>query len=863
MRKKGDGASTIRGQLNRIVLVPSLCFLALWLVVAAVGTVQAVQLMGAVNQARDGAEVFSRAAEELRMERRQALVQLGAVESGDQDTVDTAALEESRTATDGALEEAVGASAELGSGWDGEVDRIAADLQEAPDSVAELRRGVDEAIPDREHVLLEYGEVLDLLQETVTALVHTTDGGENLSDAVLASDLMNARSEYSEADALLAGVIAAGGMNHQESAHFTYLTASYRDTLEEAGPSLHTEVRNRYEEMVDGRAWGRAEELSRDVVTRPLLVESETGAVTTTGEPVLEPNTGIDVSTADWEGSSAPALEELDALAAAQTGRTIDLAWSAALLRVSLGMAAGAAVLAAGVVAIAVVGRSSRRLTGRLARLRGQILDRDDDLPEIIDRAQRGDRVEVQDELPPLDECGEDEIGQVAEAFDSAQLAAVEAAVRQAEIRRGANRAFLGVAFRNQALVQRQLRLLDEIEHDEQDPRALQRLFQLDHLATRGRRYADNLIILGGGQANRRRSRPRPLVDVLRAAIAETEDYGRVRLTSAPRILMHGQVVADVVHLLAELVENATQFSPADSPVDVSCSPVVGGLVVEVEDRGLGMSEQGYARAERTLARPPEFDVLAMPDDPRLGLFVVSRLAERHGIQVWLRPSPYGGTRATALIPESVLEPAESPTPVSGTPVTPPGGQWKELDTPAPSGEQNALPRRSPRVPAGLGSPEAVRNPAGTGPQQPLPAHTQNTPDPRPDQGPGRPPASGQGPPPLPARNPRAQRPAPSPAPPPVQPPTGPPAERSTTPPGGHPVTPPTGQPTADWNSGPLPGVPHWNDPSQPAGPLEPMDPATPRDGFGVQDPQHPRDPRPSSGPQPTVPGHQGDRRER
>ncbi|WP_017614422.1 sensor histidine kinase, partial [Nocardiopsis salina] len=762
MRKNGDGASTIRGQLNRIVLVPSLCFLALWLVVAAVGTVQAVQHMGAVNQARDGAEVFSGAAEELRMERRQALIQLGAVEAGDQDAVDTTALEQGRTATDGALEEAVNASAELGSGPDGEVERIAGDLQEAPDGVAELRRGVDEAIPDRERVLLEYGEVLDLLQETVTALVHTTDGGENLSDAVLASDLMHARSEYSEADALLAGVIAAGGMNHQESAHFTYLTASYRDNLEEAGPSLHSDVRTRYEAMVDGRVWGQAEELSRDVVTRPLLVESEAGAVTTTGEPVLEPNVGIDVSAAEWEGSSAPALEELDALAAAQTERTIDLAWSAALLRVSLGVAAGAAVLAAGVVAIAVVGRSSRRLTGRLARLRGQILDRDDDLPEIIDRAQRGDRVEVQDELPPLDECGEDEIGQVAEAFDSAQLAAVEAAVRQAEIRRGANRAFLGVAFRNQALVQRQLRLLDEIEHDEQDPRALHRLFQLDHLATRGRRYADNLIILGGGRANRRRSRPRPLVDVLRAAIAETEDYGRVRLTSAPRILMHGQVVADIVHLLAELVENATQFSPADSPVDVSCSPVVGGLVVEVEDRGLGMSEQGYARAERTLARPPEFDVLAMPDDPRLGLFVVSRLAERHGIQVWLRPSPYGGTRATMLVPESVLEPAESQTPVNGTPVTPPpGGRWKELDTPAPGGEQSGFPRRSPRVPAGLGSPEAVRNPAGTGPQQPLPAHAQNTPDPRPEQGQSRPPASGQDPPPLPVRNPHAQRPAP------------------------------------------------------------------------------------------------------
>ncbi|WP_017609654.1 sensor histidine kinase [Nocardiopsis xinjiangensis] len=874
MRKKGDVAPTIRGQLNRIVLIPSLCFLALWLVVATVGTVQAVQLMGAVNQAKDGAEIFAGAAEELRAERRQALVQLGSVESGDRAAVETASLEEGRESTDEALEEAVAAAADLGAGWDGEVDRIVTDLQEAPAGVAELRRGIDEAIPNRERVLLEYGEILDLLQETVTALVHATDGGENLSDAVLASDLMSARSEYSEADALLAGVIAAGGMNHQESAHFTYLTASYRDTLEAAGDSLHSDIRSQHEEMIRDQDWGRAEELSRDVVTRPLLIE--TGAVTATGEPVLEPNTGVDVSADDWEGSSFPALGELDALALAQTERTVDLAWSAALLRVSLGVAAAGAVLVAGMVAIAVVGRSSRRLTGRLARLRGQILDRDDDLPEIIDRAQRGERVEVQDELPPLDECGEDEVGQVAEAFDSAQLAAVEAAVRQAEIRRGANRAFLGVAFRNQALVQRQLRLLDEIEHDEQDPDALHRLFQLDHLATRGRRYADNLIILGGGQANRRRSKHRPLVDVLRAAIAETEDFGRVRLTSAPRILMHGQAVADVVHLLAELVENATQFSPAESHVDVSCSPVVGGLVVEVEDRGLGMSEQGYAKAEHTLSRPPEFDVMALPEDPRLGLFVVSCLAERHGVQVWLRPSPYGGTRATTLIPESVLEPPETPIPgieASGTPN--PDGRRQELDTPAPSGSQRPLPQRTPRVPAGLGSPEAVRNPAGTGPQRPLPGDAQDTPVPREHPEPHGAPAPDGGRPPLPVRTPRSRQPVAPPARPSgtpttgrhATPPTGqpatPPPERTGTPPTSRPEEPAAAQPGGDRDSGPLPGVPYWNDPSHISGPLEPMDPPTPGEGFQAQEPNPaPGDP-PYDGSPSTVPGHQGGHRER
>ncbi|MFI6579012.1 nitrate- and nitrite sensing domain-containing protein [Nocardiopsis sp. NPDC050513] len=670
MRRTRDRAPTIRAQLTRIVLIPSLCFLALWLVVAAVGTVRAVQLTGAVSQARDGARAYAEAANELRAERRLSVVHLGLRERGVADDQLHAALDGQRARTDSALAEAVGTAARTRTTGDAAVDRGAAAVEETPASVAELRTDIDERATGRDEALMRYGDVLDAVQDATIALIHSTDGGENLTDAVLTQELLGARSDFARADALLAGVIAAGEMSYEETAHFTYLTAAYRDALESAGPAMHPTVRARYEDMLDLDSWGRAERLSRGVVTRPPIAEA--GAEE--GEPAVGPasaawNTDIEVTGIEWDGSSAAAALVLDGLARAQTERTVDLAWSAALLRVSLGVAAAVAALGMGVAAIAVVGRSSRRLTDRLARLREQILDRDEDLPDILERAQRGQRVDVHEELPLLDECGDDEIGQVAEALDSAQVAAVEAAVRQAEIRRGANRAFLGVAFRNQTLVQRQLRLLDEIEYHEQDPEALRRLFRLDHLATRARRYADNLIILGGGQSARRWRHPRPLVDVLRAAIAETEDFERVRLTSAPRALMQGQVVEDVVHLLAELIENATQFSPAGTPVDVSCTPVVDGLMVEVEDRGLGMSEHGYAAAERTLSQPPEFDVMAMPEDPRLGLFVVARLAGRHGVRVWLRPSPYGGTRATTLIPDTLLEPSENTVPEPAPPV--------------------------------------------------------------------------------------------------------------------------------------------------------------------------------------------------
>ncbi|WP_047871865.1 nitrate- and nitrite sensing domain-containing protein [Nocardiopsis sp. RV163] len=732
MRRIRDNAPTIRRQLTRIVLIPSLCFLALWLVVAAIGTIRAVQFMGAVVQAREGIQVFSTAAEEVKAERRLSLVHLGRFEStGARDVGAATALDEQREHTDTAMAEAVAFAERLRGTRDDEVERSATDLVDSAGILDEVRADVDAHGAGQEETILRYGEALAGTTGAITALVHTTDGGENLTDAVLTSELMSASFAYSTADALLAGAIARGEMSYEETAHFTYLTASYRDTLESASTATHTSVAARYEEMVSLPAWSRAEELSRRVVTRQPLAEPNEPAgpdESVQGAAGSGWNADVDIRAQAWDDSSAEAALALQDLAGVQARRTIDLAWSAALLRVFLGVAAAALTLAGGAVAIAVVGRSSRRLTDRLTHLREQILDRDGDLPDIVDRAQRGEKVDVQKELPPLDEWGDDEIGQVAEAFDAAQLTAVESAVLQAEIRRGANRAFLGIAFRNQALVQRQLRLLDEIEYHEQDPEALRRLFRLDHLATRARRYSDNLIILGGGQSARRWRQPRPLVDVLRAAIAETEDFERVRLTSAPRVLMHGQVVADVVHLLAELVENATQFSPAGTPVDVGCTPAAEGLVVEIEDRGLGMSERGYAEAERTLTQPPEFDVMALPEDPRLGLFVVSRLAGRHGVRVWLRPSPYGGTRATVLIPASLLEPVDNLLTVGGTPTGRPAANGREARVPAGWGAPPARAALTTRGHGAGGADGAVHG--RTGERAPVPSSAQSGPQP-------------------------------------------------------------------------------------------------------------------------------------
>ncbi|MGH3244136.1 MAG: ATP-binding protein, partial [Spirillospora sp.] len=320
-----------------------------------------------------------------------------------------------------------------------------------------------------------------------------------------------------------------------------------------------------------------------------------------------------------------------------------------------LGLAGGLGLLA--IVASAFIAvRVSRRLLRECRTLAAGVVDFTlERLPRLAEEVRAGRPAEPEPE-PDVD-YRIDEIRQIAESFDRARDAVLAAAEGEVAARRGISEVFVNLARRNQALLHRQLGLLDTMERRTEDPSELSDLFRLDHLATRMRRHAEGLVILGGKTAGRGWRRPVPLVDVVRGAVAEVEDYPRVRVQPLPRIAVLGSAVADVIHLLAEVVENATTFSPPQSPVRVGGQPVANGFAIEVEDRGLGMTEEALRAANERLAKPPEFDP---SDSAQLGLFVVARLAERHGITVTLRPSPYGGTTAVALIPSSlVVENAE------------------------------------------------------------------------------------------------------------------------------------------------------------------------------------------------------------
>ncbi|MGD0701825.1 MAG: nitrate- and nitrite sensing domain-containing protein [Trebonia sp.] len=299
----------------------------------------------------------------------------------------------------------------------------------------------------------------------------------------------------------------------------------------------------------------------------------------------------------------------------------------------------------------------ARSMIRPLRKLRADALEvAGSKLPEMVRRLSQSEGGDASAEIEPIGVNSTDEIGEVARAFDQVHREAVRLAADEALLRGNLNAMFVNLSRRSQSLIERQLSLIDNLEQTEQDSDRLSSLFRLDHLATRMRRNSENLLVLAGHEAaSRRWSQPVPLVDVLRAAISEIEQYERVVLNVQPGIQVIGQAVNDVVHLVAEIVENATTFSPEDTQVYVTGQPLTsGGVLLDITDNGVGISEQEMAHANWRLDNPPVVDVAV---SRRMGLFVVGRLAARHGVRVRLRHAQSGGLTALIWLPESVASP--------------------------------------------------------------------------------------------------------------------------------------------------------------------------------------------------------------
>ncbi|MFF1377992.1 nitrate- and nitrite sensing domain-containing protein [Streptomyces sp. NPDC058308] len=326
-------------------------------------------------------------------------------------------------------------------------------------------------------------------------------------------------------------------------------------------------------------------------------------------------------------------------------------------------------VLGVSLVGAFVVARSMIRSLRRLQDTATKVAQ--DRLPELVKQLSESDPQDVDTSVESVGVHSRDEIGQVAAAFDDVHREAVRLAAEQALLRGNVNAMFTNLSRRSQGLIQRQLSLISELESREADPDQLSSLFKLDHLATRMRRNGENLLVLAGEEPGRRWTRPVPLVDVLRAAASEVEQYERIELSSVPATEVAGRVVNDLVHLLAELLENATSFSSPQTKVKVTGHALPDGRVlIEIHDTGIGLSPEDLAAINERLASPPTVDVSV---SRRMGLFVVGRLSQRHGIRIQLRPSDSGGTTALVMLPVDVAQGGKKVPGKPGAP-TPTGG---------------------------------------------------------------------------------------------------------------------------------------------------------------------------------------------
>ncbi len=314
----------------------------------------------------------------------------------------------------------------------------------------------------------------------------------------------------------------------------------------------------------------------------------------------------------------------------------------------------GAAVVVALLAAFILAGMVARQMSRAMRQLRNAAFGiAEQRLPMLVDQLSRTDPGRVDTRVQPIPITTTDEIGEVARAFDQVHREAVRLAAEQALLRGNINAIFTNLSRRNQSLIEGQLTLITDLENNEADPDQLENLFRLDHLATRMRRNGENLLVLAGEEPGRRWDQPVPLVDVLRAASSEVEQYERIELSGVPEAEIHGRAVTDLVHLLAELLENATTFSSPQTKVRVTATRLPDGRVmIEIHDKGIGLTAEDFADINHKLANPPTVDVAI---SQRMGLFVVGRLSDRHGIRVQLRPSgEQAGTTSLVMLPDAI-----------------------------------------------------------------------------------------------------------------------------------------------------------------------------------------------------------------
>ncbi|HZX37728.1 MAG TPA: nitrate- and nitrite sensing domain-containing protein, partial [Streptomyces sp.] len=628
MRFRGK---SIRRKIVALLLVPLVSLTALWGFATVLTGREADQLLDVSSVVENVGYPVADTVNVIQKERRQTLIYLADRRASEA----LPTLRRQRRATDEAVAkikanmEKSGVLDDMRPDTEGKLNS----LLEALDGLGALRRSVETGTVSRNQALEFYNRVVDPCHSFLLTL-HAFNDVEMERQGRALVGLVRATEMLSREDALIASSLTTRKITADEIRALSDFVANrelYYETNLEVLPAKEREVYEQY--------W-------RSPKTAPLRDAEErlitAGPVDKTGAS----------EAARWQAAATPVLDDLAREAKEAGVRYQDRVEPAAYSVFVKAGVAGVLGFLALLVSVIVSVRIGRDLVRDISRLRKEAHEVSGvRLPSVMRRLAAGEHVDIETEAPRLD-YDKDEIGQAGQALNTLQRAAVEAAVRQADMRRGVSDVFVNLARRNQVLLHRQLTLLDTMERRTEDTEELADLFRLDHLTTRMRRHAEGLVILSGAAPSRQWRKPIQLMDVVRAAVAEVEDYERIEVRRLPRIGVGGPAVADLTHLIAELLENATVFSPPHTGVQVHGERVANGFTLEIHDRGLGMAPEVLLDANLRLAETPEFE---LSDTDRLGLFVVSRLAQRQNVRVSLQPSPYGGTTAIVFIPAALL----------------------------------------------------------------------------------------------------------------------------------------------------------------------------------------------------------------
>ncbi|WP_327320634.1 nitrate- and nitrite sensing domain-containing protein [Streptomyces sp. NBC_01235] len=628
MRFRGK---SIRRKIVALLLVPLVSLTAIWGFATVITGREASRLFTMSSLVEKVGYPVEDTVRVVQQERRQTLVYLADPRASDA----LAALRRTRTATDKALTEIRGNAQDpdVRDVLDQDDGEGLTAVLDAFDGVDSLRRSVEEGTVTRAQALDLYTQLIDPCYALLAKMdvVDSVDMDKQYRALV---GVARARELLSREDALLGSALVVGKLSREEIRDVSDLEAQRGVVYDISLAQLPTAERERYESF-----W-------KNATTAPLRTVEQAVVATTPGDLPRG------VSARNWDTAAGSVLDELGTLDEQANDRYQDRVGPVAIEVIVKAVVAGVFGLIALLVSLVLSVRIGRGLIRDLRQLRLEAHEASGvRLPSVMRRLSAGEQVDVETEVPRL-EYDRNEMGEVGQALNTLQRAAVEAAVKQAELRSGVSEVFVNLARRSQVLLHKQLTLLDTMERRTEDTEELADLFRLDHLTTRMRRHAEGLVILSGAAPSRQWRKPVQLMDIVRAAVAEVEDYERIEVRRLPRLAATGPAVADLTHLVAELLENATVFSPPHTAVQVFGDRVANGFTLEIHDRGLGMAPEALLEANLRLAETPEFE---LSDTDRLGLFVVSRLAQRQNVRVSLQPSPYGGTTAIVFIPDALL----------------------------------------------------------------------------------------------------------------------------------------------------------------------------------------------------------------